>query len=69
MTKTKRHFDLVDFMGNALTVVLGLVLTYTLCFFVFYMTDSALRNRQKQIDGCCAQCKDLSNKKGVNNEK
>ena len=69
MTKTKRHFDFVDFMGNALIVVLGLVLTYMLCFFVFFMTDSALRNRQKKIDGCCAQCKDLGNKKGVNNEK
>ena len=64
MTKTKRHFDFMEFLGNAFTVVFGLVLTYTLCFFVFYMTDSALRNRQKQIDGCCAQCKDLSNKKG-----
>ena len=69
MAKTKRHFDFVDFMGNALTVVLGLVLTYMLCFFVFFMTDSALRERQKKIDGCCAQCKDLSSKKGVNNEK
>lgn len=64
MTKTKRQFDLVDFVGNALAVMLGLVLTYMLCFFVFYMTDSALRNRQKQIDGCCAQCRDLSKKKG-----
>lgn len=64
MTKTKRQFDLMDFMSNALIVVLGLVLTYMLCFFVFFMTDSALRNRQKQIDGCCAQCKDLGNKKG-----
>lgn len=69
MTKTKRHFDLMEFMGNALIVVLGLVLTYMLCFFVFFMTDSALRNRQKQIDGCCAQCKDLSNKKGASDEK
>lgn len=24
----------------------------------------ALRERQKKIDGCCAQCKDLSKKKG-----
>lgn len=64
MTKTKKQFDFVDFMGNALVVVLGLVLTYMLCFFVFFMTDFALRERQKKIDGCCAQCKDLSKKKG-----
>lgn len=69
MTKTKRHFDFIDLMGNALVLVLTLALIYTLCAFVFFMTDSALRNRQKQIDGCCAQCKDLSKKKGVNNEK
>lgn len=69
MTKNKRHFDFVDFVGNVLAVVLMLALIYTLCFFVFFMTDSFLRNRQKKIDGCCAQCKDLSNKKGVSNEK
>lgn len=69
MTKTKRQFDFVDFVGNALVVVLGLALIYTLCFFAFFMTDSALRERQKKIDGCCAQCKDLSNKKGEKNEK
>ena len=69
MTKTKRHFDFMDFIGNVCAVIFVLVFIYTLCFFVFFATDSALRSRQKQIDGCCAQCKDLSKKKGVNNEK
>ena len=64
MTKTKRQFDLIEFMGNACMVVLALALIYGLVAYVFFFTDDALRERQKKIDGCCAQCKDLSNKKG-----
>ena len=64
MTKTKRQFDLIEFMGNACMVVLALALIYWLVAYAFFFTDEALRQRQKKIDGCCAQCKDLSNKKG-----
>jgi hypothetical protein len=64
MTKTKRHFDLVEFMGNACMVVLALALIYGLVARAFFLTDDALRERQKKMDGCCAQCKDLSKKKG-----
>lgn len=69
MTKTKRHFDLVDLVGNILAVTLVLLLVYMMCALTFFFTDEALRQRQKKIDGCCAQCKDLSNKKGEKNEK
>lgn len=68
MTKTKRQFDLMEFMGNACMVALALALIYGLVANAFFLTDDALRERQKKIDGCCAQCKDLSKKKGVNNE-
>lgn len=68
MTKTKRQFDLVVFMSDACMVVLAGALIYGLVASVFFITDDALRERQKKIDGCCAQCKDLSKKKGVNNE-
>ena len=64
MTKTKSQFDLVEFMGNACMVTLALALIYGLVACAFFITDDALRERQKKIDGCCAQCKDLSNKKG-----
>lgn len=64
MTKTKRQFDLIEFMGNACVVVLALVLIYWLVAYAFFLTDDALRERQKKIDGCCAQCRDLSKKKG-----
>ena len=64
MTKTKRHFDLVDLVGNILAVTLVLLLVYMMCALTFFFTDEALRQRQKKIDGCCAQCKDLSKKKG-----
>ena len=64
MTKNKRHFNLVEFMGNACMVVLALALIYGLVAYAFFITDDALRERQKKIDGCCAQCKDLSKKKG-----
>lgn len=69
MTKTKRHFDPVDLVGDILAVALVLLLVYTMCALAFFFTDEALRQRQKKIDGCCAQCKDLSKRKGVNNEK
>lgn len=69
MTKTKRHFDLVDLVGNIFAVALVLLLVYMMCALTFFFTDEALRQRQKKIDGCCAQCKDLSNKKGEKNEK
>ena len=69
MTKTKRHFDLMEFMGNACMATLALALIYGLVAYAFFITDDALRGRQKKIDGCCAQCKDLSNKKGEKNEK
>lgn len=69
MTKTKRHFDLVDLVGNILAVTLVLLLVYTMCALASLFTDEALRQRQKKIDGCCAQCKDLSKKKGEKNEK
>ena len=64
MTKTKRHFDLVDLVGNILAVTLGLLLVCMMCALAFFFIDEALRQRQKKIDGCCAQCKDLSKKKG-----
>ena len=64
MTKTKRHFDLMDFMGDACMVALALALIYGLVACAFFITDDALRERQKKIDGCCAQCKDLSSKEG-----
>lgn len=64
MTKTKRQFDPVDFVGNILAVTLMLLLVYMMCALTFFFTDEALRQRQKKIDGCCAQCKDLGNKKG-----
>ena len=64
MTKNKRHFDFTEFLGNACMATLALVLIYGLVAYVFFITDDALRERQKKIDGCCAQCKDLSNKKG-----
>lgn len=69
MTKTKRQFDLMEFMGNACMATLALALIYGLVAYAFFFTDDALRERQKKIDGCCAQCKDLSNKKRVSNEK
>lgn len=69
MTKNKRRFNFVDFMGSACVVVLALAFIYMICAYAFFLTDDALRERQKKIDGCCTQCKDLSNKKGVNNEK
>lgn len=69
MTKTKRQFDLVDLVGNILAVALVLLLVYMMYALAFFFTDEALRRRQKKIDGCCAQCKDLSKKKGVSNEK
>ena len=69
MTKAKRQFDIMEFMGNACMIALALALIYGLVAYAFFLTDDALRERQKKIDGCCAQCKDLSNKKGVNNEK
>lgn len=64
MPKTKRQFDLTEFMGDACMIALALALIYGLVAYAFFMTDDALRERQKKIDGCCAQCKDLSNKKG-----
>ena len=69
MTKNKRHFDFGEFLGNACMATLALALIYGLVAYAFFITDDALRNRQKKIDDCCAQCKDLSNKKGVSNEK
>ena len=69
MTKNKRHFDFVDLVGNILAVTLVLLLVYMMCALTFFFTDEALRQRQKKIDGCCAQCKDLSKKKGEKNEK
>lgn len=69
MTKTKRQFDLMEFIGNACMVTLALALIYWLVAYAFFVTDDALRERQKKIDGCFAQRKDLSSKKGVNNEK
>lgn len=68
MTKTKRQFDIMEFMGNACMVVLALALIYGLVAYAFFLTDDVLRERQKKIDGCCAQCKDLSKKKGADNE-
>jgi hypothetical protein len=56
-------------MGSACVVVLALAFIYMICAYAFFLTDDALRERQKKIDGCCAQCKDLSNKKGDNDEK
>ena len=64
MTKTKRQFDLMEFMGDACMITLALALIYGLVAYAFFITDDALRERQKKIDGCCAQCKDLSKKKG-----
>lgn len=64
MTKTKRHFCFTDFLGNACMAALALVLIYWLVAYAFFITDDALRERQKKIDGCCAQCKDLSDRKG-----
>ena len=64
MTKTKRHFDLGKFMGDACMATLALALIYGLVAYAFFLTDDALRERQKKIDGCCTQCKDLSKKKG-----
>ena len=69
MTKTKRQFDLVDLVGNIFAVALVLLLVYMMCALASFFTDEALRQRQKKIDGCCTQCKDLSNKKGEKNEK
>lgn len=69
MTKTKRHFDFTEFLGNALMATLALVLIYGLVAYAFFITDDVLRERQKKIDGCYAQCKDLSKKKGIDNEK
>lgn len=69
MTKTKRQLDLMEFMGNACMVVLAGVLIYWLVAYAFFLTDDVLRERQKKIDGCCAQCKDLSKKKGEKSEK
>lgn len=54
MTKTKRHFDLMEFMGNACMVALAGALIYGLVAYAFFITDDALRERQKKIDGCCA---------------
>jgi hypothetical protein len=54
----------MEFMGNACMTALALALIYGLVAYAFFITDDALRERQKKIDGCCAQCKDLSNKKG-----
>jgi hypothetical protein len=51
-------------MGSACVVVLALAFIYMICAYAFFITDDALRERQKKIDGCCAQCKDLSKKKG-----
>lgn len=34
--------------------------TYKLSSLISYLGQG----RQKKVDGCCAQCKDLSNKKG-----
>lgn len=64
MTKNKRQFDLVVFMSDACMIALALALIYGLVACAFFMTYDALRERQKKIDGCCAQCKDLSKKKG-----
>lgn len=64
MTKTKRQFDLMEFMGNACMVVIAGALIYGLVAYAFFFTDEVLRQRQKKIDGCCAQCRDLSKKKG-----
>lgn len=64
MTKTKRHFDLTDLAGNIFVIALVLSFIYMICAYAFFLTDDALRERQKKKDGCCAQCRDLSNKKG-----
>jgi hypothetical protein len=61
MTKTKRQFDLMEFMGNACMATLALALIYGLVAHAFFITDDALRERQKKIDGCCAQCKEDNN--------
>lgn len=64
MTKTKRQFNFVDFVGSACVVVLALAFIYMICAYAFFITDDALKERQKKIDSCCTQCKDLSKKKG-----
>ena len=69
MTKAKRQFDFTEFLGNACMATLALALIYGLVAYAFFITDDALRERQKKIDGCCAQCKDLSKKRGEKNEK
>lgn len=64
MTKNKIQFDIIEFMDNVRMIALTLALVYGLVASAFFITDDALKERQKKMDGCCAQCKDLSNKKG-----
>ena len=45
MTKTKRHFDLRKFMGDACMATLALALIYGLVAYAFFLTDDALRER------------------------
>jgi hypothetical protein len=48
MTKTKRQFDLMEFMGNACMVVLAGALIYGLVANVFFLTDDALRGEIRE---------------------
>lgn len=68
MTKTKRHLDFVEFMGDACMATLALALIYGLVAYAFFLTDDALRERQKKMDGCCAQCESLGGKWSVNHQ-